>query len=222
MYNCYFGTVLVPTPDKMTVKIKGKNKAVTLLNEGEINVLHAPGLSEIQLSLCFPMLGTRYAPDYYLSMLETAKKSKKPFRFILTRTSPSGEVLFDTNMNVSLEDYTIKEDAKNGLDVSVDVNLKQYREYGTKQLILNIATNTASVSGQNGGQSSNTASLEKVRSNDSAPKAKTYTVVSGDCLWTIAAKYYGSGSEWTKIYNANKDKISNPNLIYPGQVLKIP
>lgn len=50
----------------------------------------------------------------------------------------------------------------------------------------------------------------------------TYTVVKGDCLWNIAKKYYKKGSSYTKIYNANKDKIKNPNLIYPGQVLTIP
>ena len=49
-----------------------------------------------------------------------------------------------------------------------------------------------------------------------------YTVKSGDCLWTIAKKYYGNGAQYMKIYNANKDKISNPNLIYVGQVLTIP
>lgn len=50
----------------------------------------------------------------------------------------------------------------------------------------------------------------------------TYTVVKGDCLWNIAKKFYGSGAQYTRIYNANKDKIRNPNLIYPGQVLTIP
>jgi nucleoid-associated protein YgaU len=50
----------------------------------------------------------------------------------------------------------------------------------------------------------------------------TYTVVKGDTLWAIAKKYYGSGSQYTKIYNANTDKISNPNKIYVGQVLTIP
>lgn len=53
-------------------------------------------------------------------------------------------------------------------------------------------------------------------------QTKTYTVKKGDCLWNIAKKYYGKGSQYTKIYNANKDKIKNPNLIYPGQVLNIP
>ena len=50
----------------------------------------------------------------------------------------------------------------------------------------------------------------------------TYVVVKGDCLWNIAKKFYGSGAQYTRIYNANKDKIKNPNLIYPGQVLTIP
>lgn len=45
---------------------------------------------------------------------------------------------------------------------------------------------------------------------------------TGDCLWNIAKKYYGNGRKWKKIYNANKDKISDPNIIYPKQKLVIP
>ena len=56
-----------------------------------------------------------------------------------------------------------------------------------------------------------------------AAAAKTYTVKKGDCLWNIAKAFYGKGSDYTKIYNANKGTIgSNPNLIYPGQVFTIP
>ena len=50
----------------------------------------------------------------------------------------------------------------------------------------------------------------------------SYIVVKGDCLWNIAKKFYGKGSQYTLIYNANRDKIKNPNLIYPGQILIIP
>ena len=53
-------------------------------------------------------------------------------------------------------------------------------------------------------------------------KATTYTVKKGDCLWNIAKKYLGNGAKYNLIYNANKDKIKNPNLIYVGQVLTIP
>jgi nucleoid-associated protein YgaU len=57
-----------------------------------------------------------------------------------------------------------------------------------------------------------------------APKDVTYTVVKGDCLWNIAKKkeHYGNGFAWPKIYNANRDQIKNPDLIYPKQIFKIP
>lgn len=56
-----------------------------------------------------------------------------------------------------------------------------------------------------------------------APPAppRTYTVVRGDCLWNIAIKFYGAPT-WQRIFDANRDKIRNPNLIYPGQVFVIP
>ncbi len=50
----------------------------------------------------------------------------------------------------------------------------------------------------------------------------THKVVRGDCLWNLADHYYGNPFDWRKIWNANKDKIKDPNLIYPGQVFDIP
>lgn len=49
-----------------------------------------------------------------------------------------------------------------------------------------------------------------------------YVVKSGDCLWSIAQKAYGTGRQWNVIYNANKDSIKNPNDLRVGQVLVIP
>jgi nucleoid-associated protein YgaU len=43
-----------------------------------------------------------------------------------------------------------------------------------------------------------------------------------DCLWYVAKKYYNNGLQWKKIYEANKDQIKNPDLVFPGQVLKVP
>jgi nucleoid-associated protein YgaU len=55
------------------------------------------------------------------------------------------------------------------------------------------------------------------------PPPKTYTVKPGDSLWAIAKRILGDGSRWKEIYNANTSVIGkNPNLIYPGQVLRIP
>jgi competence protein ComGC len=56
------------------------------------------------------------------------------------------------------------------------------------------------------------------------PQEWNYTVVKGDCLWNIAKKdqYYGNGFAWPKIYKANRDKIKNPDLIFPKQEFTIP
>ncbi len=57
-----------------------------------------------------------------------------------------------------------------------------------------------------------------------APPVISYTVVKGDHLWGIARKkeHYGNGFAWPVIYNANRDKIKNPDLIYPNQTFSIP
>jgi nucleoid-associated protein YgaU len=60
-------------------------------------------------------------------------------------------------------------------------------------------------------------------SSSTAPAASTtYTVKSGDSLSHIAKHLYGDASKWHRIYDANRDKIKNPDLIQPGWVLTIP
>ena len=56
----------------------------------------------------------------------------------------------------------------------------------------------------------------------SASAGQTYTVKSGDSLSKIAKHFYGDGNKWHRIYEANKDKIKNPDLIHPGQEFTIP
>jgi len=53
-------------------------------------------------------------------------------------------------------------------------------------------------------------------------KAEVYEIVSGDTLGGIAKRYYGNASKYMKIFEANKDIISDPNKIYPGQKIRIP
>lgn len=219
MYSFFIDGMELPiAPQKLTVKIKGNNKTLTLINEGDINFLRAPGLTEITFDAVLPMLG-QYSfangyrrPDSYLNKLESLMTGKEPFRFLVSRVSPSGRLLYYTNMKVSLENYTVTEDATKGPDVTVSITLKQYISYSTKTVtVVKPKPEKKPVVQQ-----------KKKRETSSAPKVKTYTVKSGDCLWNIAKKYYGNGAQYTKIYNANKGKIKNPNLIYPGQVLTIP
>lgn len=215
-YVFYLGSVMLPvTPGALQVKINGNNETMTLINEGEINLLKQPGLTEVAFDALLPNVsypfsnGRAQTAGYYLSILEQLKASQKGFQFIVSRSLPSGKGLFSTNLKVSLEEYTIKEDAeKEGPDVKVSIKLKQYKDYGTK-------TCTITKDG--------TAVLSESRETDNAPQAgSTYTVKKGDCLWKIAKQFYDNGSDYSKIYELNKDKISNPNLIYPGQVLTMP
>ena len=52
--------------------------------------------------------------------------------------------------------------------------------------------------------------------------AGSYTVKQGDTLSEIAQRELGAASRWKDIYEANRQTVSNPDLIHPGQVLKIP
>lgn len=54
------------------------------------------------------------------------------------------------------------------------------------------------------------------------PAEKIYVVQKGDSLSKIAKGQYGDASKWKKIFDANRDQIENPDLIHPGQKLRIP
>lgn len=298
-YNCYLDGELMPTPSQLKISVKGKNSTIKLLNEGEINLLKLPGLTEISAPFCFPMLGGEKPPTYYLEILEKLKTEKKPTQFILTRGTPDGKPLFDTNIKVSVENYDIRESADDGLDVYVDVKLKQWRDYGTKTVKIQVqSAKTSKISGasknvtpsaafekisagdkvmiqsgavygglstargqkvpsycigkwftvsqtathkgdeealikeiyswvalkylQKQGSTVTTATAKTERAADTAPKATTYTVQSGDTLWSIAKKFLGDGSRYTQILKANKGSVSDPNALNVGLVLKIP
>jgi nucleoid-associated protein YgaU len=55
-----------------------------------------------------------------------------------------------------------------------------------------------------------------------APAARTYTVKAGDTLSAIAKAELGSANAYMKIFEANREQLSDPDKIKPGQVLKIP
>jgi LysM repeat protein len=213
-YDLYLNGIHYPvTPGKVQIKVGNNNKTITLINEGEVNVIKSAGLQEISFDLLLP---TRTYPftvyrdgfhsaGYYIEQLKSLKDAGTKFQFILSRGS-----LHYTNITVTLEDLTITDDAGEGFDSKASVKLKQWRDYGTKSLKINASTGTASVSS------------DRAVSDNAPQTGGTYTVQKGDCLWKIAQQYYGSGADYAKIYDSNSSQISDPNLIYPGQVLTIP
>lgn len=69
---------------------------------------------------------------------------------------------------------------------------------------------------------SGSATQPDVDAQPAAGAARSYTVKSGDTLSAIAKREYGDAGQWKRIYEANRDQLDNPDLIHPGQELKIP
>ena len=112
-YDFYLKKCLLPiAPPKLSVKINNANETVTLINEGEINILKKAELTDIEFECRIPQEKYPFAvyksgfkgADYFLDYFESLKTSKKPFQFIVCRKRPTGKRLFDTNIKVSMED----------------------------------------------------------------------------------------------------------------------
>lgn len=218
MYNFFIDGQLLPVaPDKLDVKIKNTNKTMDLINQGEINFLKTPGLTEFSFTVLLPNSKYPFAnyingykpASHFLNLFADLKTKRKAFGFIVSREMPNGTVLYKTNETVSLEEYTIVEDSRNGFDISVQLRLKTYKEYRLKSVPIVAAAPVVSIR-----KRETTAPVRPTP----AP-AKTYTVKRGDTLWGICKRFLGNGSRYPEIAKLNG--IKNPNLIYPGQVIRL-
>lgn len=217
VYNFYLDDVLLPiAPAKLSIEIKNKNKTLDLLDLGEVNMLKDAGLTDIDFDILLPAAQYPFAqyengfqpPDFYLEKLSELKTAKKPFQLIISRFSPTGDFLFDTNMPVSIESYEIVEGANAGMDITVSIRLKQYKEYQTQTITV-----------QNGNPAANTVQATIQQQRPAREPAKSYTVKPGDTLWAIAKKELGDGSKYAQVASLNG--IKNPHTIQSGQVLKL-
>ena len=143
--------------------------------------------------------------DYYLNLFENWRNNLIPVRFIATNGIGDN---IDTL--VLIEKISDAEKAGEEGDRYVSFSLVEYKTFGWKESLEQLRPDVCTPS--------------KVPPADEVnPKSSgSYTVQRGDTLWAIAKKYYGDGSKYPKIYNANTDKIKNPSLIYAGQILTIP
>ncbi|MDR0326301.1 MAG: LysM peptidoglycan-binding domain-containing protein [Oscillospiraceae bacterium] len=195
------------TPRSVSVTTPSRNRTVSLIDSSEISVLNEPGLREIAFEALLPNTKYPFAvytdgvftpADYYLGLLERLQREREPFIFTL-----GGRAAW-LSLTVALEGYTTAEDASYGGDVMVSVRLREARSAPVKV-----------IEPQRGEEPA-------PRSTTSAVVPRTYTVVRGDTLWGIAKRFLGGGARWPEIHALNRDKVSNPNLIYVGQVLVLP
>ncbi len=64
--------------------------------------------------------------------------------------------------------------------------------------------------------------IDGVSGAEPSATVEYYEIQAGDSLWKVAEKVYGNGSKYTKIFEENKEVIKDPDLIYPGQKIRIP
>lgn len=210
-YDVYIDGLILPiTPGEITSKFGSTNEVITLINEGEINILKSPSLTEISFEARFPMRNYPYSREpldfqAYYKHFNDLKSNKKPFRFIVSRQTLKGVPTWYTNLEMALEEFEVKESADEGDDVIISFELKQYKNYGVKTLRTNIPNNPNS----NVSVSDNPRPEPEPQSPPIKQNAK-YMTQQEDTWWSIAQAAYGDGSKWNIIYEANKDKFSSP------------
>lgn len=202
--------------DPINLAMAGSYQEYDILDLGPVKVPNATELEELSFSSFFPgeelkdypfIRGAWQKPNTYDNILSYWLKNGSDINVLITETS--------INLNMRLSKYE-----------------KQYAgAFGSISYALSFFTArnpiiTSTVVKQTSTKTSGTSRA--------ASTSKTYTIKSGDCLWNIAKKFYGNGSKWTTIYNANKSTIearakkagkkssSNGHWIYPGTVLVIP
>jgi len=197
-------------PEKVAISYGSKNTSLQVCGVGEVTVIQDSGAAAIEFSSFFPksyfkgcrtkkVPSPKKARDRILKM----KESGKPVR--LTVTGSPG-----VSMYCSIEGFETHEQGGDPGTVYFTLKLKEYREVKVRKIKVDAGSKKARVSSSGS-------------RTDSTPAAQSYTVADGDCLWNIAKRFYGNGSLYTLIYEANKGVIGgNPNLIHAGQVLTIP
>lgn len=202
-------------PGSIEISDGGKGKAYDVAELGEINVIKDQKLSEFGFSSMFPAHRYHFVttdnlkgPAEYVKIILGWMEKNRPIRFIFT-----GDV-FDINTPASIESFQWKEVAGSGGDIEYSIKLKKYVFYAAQKVKV--------VQGVVAGVS--TTSVVK----DTQPRAsdkqtpKTYTMVAGDTLWSVAQKNLGDGARWKEIQQLNGITDAEIKRLPIGKVLKLP
>lgn len=221
-YSIFFDyentTYRIPVnPEELKVENNLSIDKFNVLGLGQVAVANYKELNSYSFETEFPFNITNYVnynkdfknSDFWINLFENWIKNKSVVRFIATNGLGK-----DINTLVLISNMEVTEKAGEEGDKYVSLQLLEYRDFNKKVAVIKTENDKGTAN--------------KVTSTPNPPKTnpqattKTYVVKSGDTLWAIAKAYYGNGVEYPKIFNANKNIISNPNLIYPGQKLVIP
>ena len=126
----------------------------------------------------------------------------------LSKTAGDAIATYINSMGLKVENLQVSFDAPSGTVTVAGMAPDQ----ATKEKVLLCCGNVAQVS--------SVKDLMTVAS--SSAESQMYVVASGDSLSKISQQFYGTPNKYTQIFEANKPMLSDPDKIYPGQVLRIP
>lgn len=202
-------------PSSIELSDGGKGKTYDVAALGEINVIKEPKLTEYGFSGLFP--AQRYPfvtadivldPKEYVDYLIKWMGTKRPIRFVFTGAT------FDINTPASIESFQWKEVAGGGGDIEYSLKLKKYVFYAAQKV--QVAQQVVA------GSTTTTIAKEKPERPTDKQPPKTYTMVSGDTLWTVAKKTLDNPDRWKEIQTLNGITDNDLKRLQVGKVLKIP
>lgn len=212
-------------PETFKTTIGNKNKTIELISIGEANIIKSIGLRSFSFKVYLPKdyilsdlrLEDFKEPIFYLNKFREYKENAKPIRFIITRILQDGKFIFDGNLLVSFESYTVTEKWGEEGSFWVDIKLKEYKSIVSEIKEKNKDENENKSEDDD---TSDTIELEKEVQRTTKDTPKEYTVVDGDNLWKIAKLLLNDGSRYKEIAELNG--INDVNNIPVSMVLKLP
>jgi LysM repeat protein len=223
------GFELPVLPRELGASIRGDGAVHEVYGLGKINVIKDRGLAEYSIESIFPAIrlnedgkAFRYPymtasivmePMKYVDYIMKWWKSKRPIRFIFVGGNAyydeaKGETISEINIPASIESFEWKEVAGSPGDIAYSLHLKEYRFYAARL-----------IPQQNGG---GTAVGSSPARPDERVQPKTYTMVAGDTLWSVAKRFLGDGTRWREIQQLNGIRDCDIRRLPVGKVLKLP
>lgn len=196
-------------PQKVTCKTGNRMLAFDVIALGEIPLPRGRAALKFAFEGFFPgetrknasWLKSWTSPKELTDILSTWRNESVKLRLLVTETPINHDVYFDGEGSFEHEWYGGHGDCQYSL-----------RFVEARELIIQPEVTPSAPA----------AAITPQQTRPAPPAKKTYTVKSGDTLWAIAKRTLGDGSRWKEIYNNNTGVIGkDPNLIRPGQVLRI-